>query len=373
MSLNKKKENVKFKDIFIRVYKRFKKARKKFEFQTNFTKDIINSVLDQLKEDWIEQALNKAKETLAPSFDQIPIDLKLRQSNIFRKTYEKIFPVNHAFRMNYRYGREFLDEYMPLSESTYLGRGNYKFVYALPWKMVIKISKNILPSNPLFGSLFHQVQKSPENFLTKEELALFDYLSRNLSNHKKEKLWFKFLRLGLERYHYSIVKQFLPDLVIPTRFFLGVQYRKVPFLDQYIKSIRPMDVQVILTGKHLKEFIKSGKKVKKKGFLSLFSPVLYQFQFDTGSYQNIKRKVLYKIKEDLKRLIYITQKLAKEEKLILDIHTENLIIALPEFELKLFDFHIFDEHLYEYGNGIYYSEKEHIEVIEQFIESFGLE
>ncbi|MFN3603803.1 MAG: hypothetical protein ACK4UJ_03710 [Leptonema sp. (in: bacteria)] len=364
---------MKFKDIFIQTIKRIKTAKKKFEAKTEFSKDIIQNLIESLSEDWIEKALNKAKETLAPSFEEIPIDLQLRQSNIFRKTYNKIFPVNHAFRINYRYGREFLDEYMPISENTYLGRGNYKFVYALPWKMVIKISKNILLSDPIYGSLFTQVRKDPEKFLTKEEISLYEYLSKNFRRSQKEKLWLKFLRLGLERYHYIIVKEYLPDLVIPTRFFMGVQYRKLPFMEQYVKSIRPMDVQVILTGKHLKQFIKSGKRIKRKGILNYLLPSSFEFKFDVGIYGNVKKKILVKIKEDLRRLIFFTKKLAKEEKLILDIHTENLIISLPEFELKLFDFHIFDEHLYDYGDGVMNPEQEHIEIIEQFIESFGLE
>ncbi len=364
---------MKFKEIFIKTYKRIQRAKRKFEANKEFSKDFLNNILENLSEDWIEKALKKAKESLAPSFEEIPINLQLRQSNIFRKAYEKIFPVNHAFRINYRYGKEFLDEYMPISQETYLGRGNYKFVYALPWKMVIKISKSVLLSNPLFGSLFTQVKKNPENFLTKEELLLYDHLSQKISKFKRERLWFKFLRLGLERYHYSIVKKYLPDLVIPTRFFMGLEYRKLPFSNQFVRSIKPMDVQVILTGKHLKEFIKFGKKVKRKKLLDYLLPPSYEFHFDTGIYSKVKKKILIKIKEDLKRLIIFTEKLAKEEKLILDIHTENLIISLPEFELKLFDFHIFDEHLYTYGDGILNPEKKHIEVIENFIESFQLE
>lgn len=365
---------MKFKDIYFRVKARIKKAKIELEERSFLTKDAIKSIVDSFSEDWIEKTLQKAKETLAPSFDEIPIDFQLRQSSWVRKLYERIFPVSHAFRISYRYGREYLDEYMPISNDTFLGRGSYKFVYALPWKMVIKISKSILPSDPLCGSLFKDVQKQPERFLTREEIALYEYLSKKMIKPQKEYLWFKFLRLGLERYHYVIVKENLPDLVIPTRFFMGMRYRNKPFSKNHLESIRPMDVQLMLTGKHLKEFAKAGKKIQPRSkFLQLFKPPTYEFTFDIGSFGHIKKKVLIKIKEDLLRLIRFTERLAKEEKLILDIHTENLIITIPEFELKLFDFHIFDEHLYDYGDGILNPEKEHIEVIEKFIESFGLE
>jgi hypothetical protein len=365
---------VKFKDIYLRVKARIKNASKKLEERRFLNRDAIKNIVESINEEWIEKAFQKAKETLAPSLDEIPIDFQLRQSHWIRKLYEKIFPVSHAFRISYQYGREYLDEYMPISNDTYIGRGSYKFVYALPWKMVVKISKSILPSDPICGSLYKEVQKYPEKFLTKNEIALFEYLSRKMIKHRKEYLWFNFLRLGLERYHYAIIKENLPDLVIPTRFFMGVRYRNRPFSSNHLETICPMDVQLMLTGKHLKEFAKAGKKIQPKNrLLRIFSSPTYQFTFDIGNFGHIKKKVLLKIKEDLLRLIRFTERLAKEEKLILDIHTENIIITIPEFELKLFDFHIFDEHLYDYGDGILNPEKEHIEVIEKFIESFGLE
>ncbi|GIX40365.1 MAG: hypothetical protein KatS3mg129_0098 [Leptospiraceae bacterium] len=365
---------MKFKDIYLRVKARIKKASKKIEERGFLTRDAIKNIVDSISEEWIEKALQKAKETIAPSLDEIPIDFQLRQSNWIRKLYERIFPVSHAFRISYRYGREYLDEFMPISNETFIGRGSYKFVYALPWKMVVKISKSILPSDPICGSLFKEVQKYPEKFLTKEEFALFEYLSNKMIKPKREYLWFNFLRLGLERYHYAIVKENLPDLVIPTRFFMGMRYRNRPFSNNHIETIRPMDVQLMLTGKHLKEFAKGGKKIQHKNkLLRYIIPPTYEFTFDIGNFGYIKKKILIKIKEDLKRLIRFTERLAKEEKLILDIHTENIIITIPEFELKLFDFHLFDEHLYDYGDGILNPEKEHIEVLEKFIESFGLE
>ncbi len=363
-----------FKEIILRVKRRVQKAKDTIEYKKFFSHNALKNILDTINEEWIEKSLQKARETIAPSLDEIPIDFQLRKSSFFRKVYENIFPVSHAFRISYKYGREFLDEYMPISQDTYLGRGSYKFVYALPWKMVVKISKPILPSDPLCGSLFKEVQKYPEKFLTREEIQLYEFLSKNMIKFKKEFLWFNFLRLGLERYHYAIIKKNLPDLIIPTRYFMGVQYRNKPWGKNHIESIKPMDVQLMLTGKHLKEFARAGRKVQRDiKILNLLLPSKYEFQFDIGSFGNIKKKILLKIKENLLRLIRFVDRFAKEEKLILDIHTENIIITIPEFELKLFDFHIFDEHLYDYGDGSIHPIEEHIQVIEKFIESFGLE
>ncbi len=362
-----------FKDIFLRVRNRIRKAQQEVENKRLEFQDAFRNILDSIQEEWIEKSLQKAKEALAPSLEEIPIDLELKKSNLFRKTYEYLFPISHAFRLSYRYNREFLDEYMPISQTTFLGRGNYKFVYALPWRMVVKISKFILPSNPIYGSLFKEVQSRPEYFLTREELNLYEYISRNKKKWFRENLWFSFLRLGLERYHYGILKNALPELVIPTRHFMGIQYRHIPFLENILlESIVPMDVQVILTGKHLKEFAKATRKVDNKSFLNFFSPS-YTIEFDIGTYRNIKKKVLIKIKENLFKLIRFSERLAKEKKLILDIHTENIIITIPEFELKLFDFHIFDEHLYDYGDNTLDPLKDHIEIIKMFIESLGVD
>ncbi|MCS7205609.1 MAG: hypothetical protein NZ853_07920 [Leptospiraceae bacterium] len=366
---------VKLKEIFLRVRERIQKAKRDLEERNLLFKTSLSSITEIISEDWIERALQKARETLAPSIDEIPLNLELRKLGFFRKIFERTFPVTYAFRLRYRYGREFLDEFMPISYDTFLGRGSYKFVYALPWKMVIKVSKMILPSDPLCGSLFTEVRKKPERFLTSEELQLYEHFSKGLNRFQKEFLWFQFLRLGLERYHYAIVKENLPDLIIPTRFFIGMQYRRHFLNDSVFFAIKPMDVQVLLAGKHLKELIKSGKRVYPENLLLRWiTPPKYKFEFDIGVFSNIKKRVLYKIKEDLQRLANFTQRLAREEKLILDIHTENIIITIPEFELKLFDFHIFDEHLYDYDDKLLKNpEKEHIDVIEQFIESFDLE
>ncbi len=362
------------KSIYLRFRARIRRAREQIEYRKFFPKDAIKNIVDSISEEWIEKALEKAKQTIAPSLEEIPIDLQLRQSNWFRRLYERIFPVSYAFRISYKYNREYLDEFMPISRETYLGRGSYKFVYALPWKMVVKISKPVLPSDPIFGSLYKEVQKYPQKFLSKDEILLYEYLTKNKIKPIRQYIWFNFLRLGLERYHYAIVKENLPDLIIPTRFFMGVQYRKRPISKYHIESLKPMDVQLMLTGKHLKEFAKAGRKeISKNKIINFFKPTTYEFHFDIGNFGHIKKKVLVKIKEDLKRLIRFTERLAIEEKLILDIHTENLIITIPEFQLKLFDFHIFDEHLYDYGDGKINPINEHIEVLEKFIESLGLE
>ena len=47
-----------------------------------------------------------------------------------------------------------------------------------------------------------------------------------------------------------------------------------------------------------------------------------------------------KIAFNFHRVIEATRYLAQKEKLILDLHSENIIIMLPEFELRIFDFHV---------------------------------
>ena len=42
--------------------------------------------------------------------------------------------------------------------------------------------------------------------------------------------------------------------------------------------------------------------------------------------------------QDFQRLIQFTEELARKEKLILDIHAENIILSLPDFRLKILIF-----------------------------------
>lgn len=72
-------------------------------------------------------------------------------------------------------------------------------------------------------------------------------------------------------------------------------------------------------------------------------------------------------------MIEVTKFLAEEEKLIFDVHAENIIITLPDFELKIFDFHLFDDFLYEPSEENPNPEMDHINLIEEFIRSFELD
>ena len=332
---------------------------------------VVKSVLDSLKDEALEKAFRLAREQKAPSNDEIPVDFQLRQSTWPRRIYERVRPVSHACRITSRHEREFLDDFMPLSPEAYIGRGSYKFVYRMPWKMVLKVSKEILQSDPLFGSLYREVDSNQERFLEPEELELMEYLSARRML-PRERLRFKFNRLALERLSYWKVREALPDLVIPTKFFMGVRYRRHIHGFGYSEKITPMDSQVLLVGKHLKEFATAGKEMPRGRFFRKFKP-RFEFLFDSGRFGKIKKKVLVKIAEDFQRLIRFTEFLAYREKLILDIHTENIIITLPDFQLKVFDFHLFDEHLYEPSLKFDRPEKDHIEVIEKFVESFHLD
>ncbi len=357
------------RDIFHRVRRRIRNARDRVGVQGQRAADVMRSAFD---EDWIDRALEKARETLAPRKELIPVDFQLRQHSLPRRIYERMVPLSHVMRMQMRYDRPFLDDFMPVGPDSYIGRGSYKFVYSLPWKMVLKVGKKILPSDPLCGSLFREVAGKPEKFLKKEELELMDYLcSRRRTTAGKERIRFNFYRLGLERYSYAIVKQALPDMVLPTRFFMGVRYRQSLFGHGHTETLRPMDTQLLLTGKHLKELAVSGKEAEQGRLGRFFSP-RFEFTFDIGRFGTVKKKQLEKIRDDLLRLVRFTETLADRDRLILDIHTENLIITIPDFELKIFDFHIFDEHLYTMARGYDRPEQEHIEVIEKFIASFGL-
>lgn len=356
------------RDIFRRVRSRVREARERVGEQGQKAAVVMRSAFD---EEWIDRALEKARETLAPRKELIPVDFQLRQHSLPRRIYERVLPLSHVMRLQMRYERPFLDDFMPVGPDSYIGRGSYKFVYSLPWRMVVKVGKNIMPSDPLCGSLFREVAREPEKFLKKEELELMEFLCRGRTTAGKEKIRFNFFRLGLERYSYAIVKQGLPDMVLPTRFFMGIRYRRSLFGRGHTETMRPMDTQLMLVGKHLKELAVSGKKAKQGRVGQFFNPK-FEFEFDIGRFGAVKKKQLEKIRDDLLRLVGFTEALAEKEKLILDIHTENLIITIPEFELKVFDFHIFDEHLYTAARGYDRPEQEHIEVIGKFIDSFGL-
>ncbi len=333
---------------------------------------VVRSVLDSLKDETLERAFRLAREQEAPSNDDIPVDFQLRQSSWPRRLYERARPVSHVFRITSKYDREYLDDFMPISPEAYIGRGSYKFVYRLPWKMVLKVSKEVLPSDPLFGSLFREVDANQERFLEPEELGLLEHLTAKGRGLNKERLRFKFNRLALERYSYWKVREALPDLVIPTKFFMGVRYRRNMIRFGHSEKLTPMDSQVLLIGKHLKEFAMAGKEMPRARIFRKLLP-RFEFVFDSGRFGQIRKKVLVKIAEDFQRLIRFTEFLALREKLILDIHTENIIITLPDFQLKVFDFHLFDEHLYEPSLKFDRPEKDHIEVIEKFVESFHLD
>jgi len=359
---------MRLRDIFGRVRGRIDRAKASVRSQKMSAQDIVRSFVDSFSDERIEKAFELARQRLAPSIEHLPVDFQLRRSYLPRRIYEKTFPVSHVQRITYKYEREFLDDYMPISNDTYVGRGSYKFVYLLPWSMVVKVGRSVLPSDPLFGSLYREVSKNQERYLSSDERSLLDFYLRK-RNRSKERLRLKFHRLGLERLHYMKVKEGLPDLVLPTRFFMGMRYRRRPF-GGYSETLTPMDSQIMLVGKHMKEFASAGKPAKQNVLMKRFFP-RYDFVFNSGRFGKIKKKVVIKIREDFRRLIRFTEELAQQEKLILDIHSENIIITLPEFELKVFDFHLFDEHLYEHG-GTAYSEKELIDVIERFVDSLEL-
>ncbi len=362
-----------FRKFYDRVRDRLRRGRKRVEQSGQDAGAYMRSLMDSFSDEkWIEQAFDRARELTAPSIEQLPVDFQLRQSSWPRRLYEHLFPITHIFRLNYKHDREFLEDFMPITPESYIGRGSYKFVYKLPWQMVVKVSKDILGSDPVFGSLYREVVDNKEGFLRPEELHLLDHYESRLPRWRRERLRGKFYRLGLERYHYWIVREQLRDLVLPTKFFMGVRYRRRLNEDFYSRKMMPMDSQVLLMGKHLKEFATAGRK-RDQGLLGRTFMPAYDFEFDIGRFGKIKKKVLLKITEDFRRLIKFTELLATRDRLILDIHTENIIITLPDFQLKIFDFHLFDEHLYEPSNIHDSPEKDHIEVIERFIESFELD
>ncbi|MCW7493749.1 hypothetical protein ND861_13950 [Leptospira sp. 2 VSF19] len=312
------------------------------------------------------------KKEIPIPIEDLPVDEVLRKSGFFRNFYEKLFPVSHVFRITYRYDREFLDNFMPLSQDGYIGRGSYKFVYKLPWNQVVKIGKSKLPSDAIFGSLFKEVGKDLSRFLKPEEVELQNFLKKQTSrDSKKDEIDFKFKRLGLERLHYWKLKSLIPDLVVPTRFFMGMRIRNNPFGIPNV-TLTPCDQQPLLAGKHLKEFTIRNEKLDQNPIMGKLFPK-WKLNFDSHRFGVISKSKLKKIAVDFNRVIEVTKYLAEEEKLIFDIHAENIIITLPDFELKIFDFHVFDDYLYEPSEENPTPEMDHIQIIEEFIKSFELD
>ncbi|MCZ8154587.1 MAG: hypothetical protein O9264_00600 [Leptospira sp.] len=304
--------------------------------------------------------------------EDLPVDEVLRQSGPFRKFYEWAFPVSHVFRITHRYHREFLDNFLPLSNADYIGRGSYKFVYKLPWNQVVKTGKSKLPSDALFGTLYKEVGRDLEKYLKKEEIALKNFLQgKSRFESTQDEIEFKFRRLGLERLHYWKLKSLIPDLVIPTRFFMGVRYRDTPWRIPSI-SLTPCDQQLLLAGKHLKEFTIRNEKVDQIKIMDTLFPK-WKLNFNSHRFGVVSKSKLKKIAIDFNRVIEVTKYLAEVEKLIFDVHSENLIITLPDFELKIFDFHLFDDYLYEPSQENPNPEMDHILLMEEFIRSFELD
>ena len=343
-----------------------KKVKNFFQFKkfSNFIEFLEKGLENEL-------SFNPSKTDPPIPLEELPLDVSLRKSGIFRKIFESIFPVTHIFQATYRFDDIFLENFMPIHNKDFIGRGSYKFVYKLPWNQVVKVGKSKLGSDPLFGSLYKEVSKNLNIYLKPEELELKNYLqSKCFRDTSKELLDFKFRRLGLERLHYWKLKNLLPDLVLPTKYFMGIRYRATPLGIPYT-TITPCDNQIIIPGKHLKEFVKLKEKEKQNPLESKFLPK-WKLNFDTHRFGTISNSQLKKIAYNFHRVIEATRYLASKEKLVLDLHSENIIIMLPEFELKIFDFHVFDEHLYELGENGISPEEEHINTINQFIDSFEL-
>jgi len=358
---------VNLRDSLRRLGRKIRRSSDTLAYRSRQAGDLMLSVLEQ-GDEALEKAFELARLRKAPAPSEMPVDFALRDSPLLRKAYETIVPVSHVFRMGFRHDREYLEDFMPISNEAFIGRGSYKFVYHLPWQMVVKVSKEVLPSDPLFGSLFREVDRDQSRFLKNEELDLQEFLGRRRRRYIRDRLRFKFNRLGLERYSYWKVREALPDLVLPTRFFMGLRCRHRMFRTGHYEKITPMDSQIMLIGKHLKEFARAARPSQQSRFMSRFAP-RFDFVFDTQRFGRIKKKVLVKITEDFKNLIRYTELLATREKMILDIHSENIIITLPDFQLKIFDFHLFDEHLYEPSLVHDRPEKDHIELIEKFLGS----
>lgn len=340
-----------------------------------FTLKSLNNIPNfiELLEKGLEKELSYDPKTTNPAIplEELPVDLSLRKSGLFRKGFEKIFPVSHVFQMDYRFEGMFLENFMPIRNDGFIGRGSYKFVYKLPWNQVVKIGKSKFGSDPIFGSLFREVSRNIEVYLKPEELELKELLkSKCWRKSSKELIDFKFKRLALERLHYWKLKNLIPDLVLPTKYFMGLRYRETPW-GIPITTLTPCDIQVIIPGKHLKEFVKLKEKVRQNAFQDKFLPK-WKLNFDTHKFGFVPTSKLKKIAFNFHRVIEATKYFAEKEKLILDLHSENVIIMLPEFELKVFDFHLFDEHLYDPTDDGSSPEEGHIRTINEFINSFEL-
>lgn len=327
----------------------------------------------ELLEKGIEKELipNYKKNKKPIPIEDLPVDLSLRPLGTVRSVYERIFPVSHVFELSYKYDRDFLDNFMPISLDDYLGRGSYKFVYKLPWNQVVKVGIKKFPSDPLFGSLYKEVNRNLEIYLKPEELQLKQFLEKKmLRKTSREVMDFKFKRLALERLHYWKIKNLLPDLVWPTRYFMGMRFRNAPFRLPMM-TITPCDNQNLIPGKHLKEFVKLKEKIKQNPLNDKFFPK-WKLNFDTHKFGMIHKNKLKKIAYNFHRVVEASKYLASKEKLIIDLHSENIIITIPEFELKIFDFHVFDEHLYEPSESGLPPGEDHIQAINEFIDSFEL-
>jgi hypothetical protein len=303
--------------------------------------------------------------------DHIPTNLELRPKGFFRDLYDRLFPVSHVFRITYQHNREFLSDFMPISNEAYIGRGSYKLVYKLPWNHVVKVGKSIFYSDPLFGSLFKEAFNNSEVYLKPDEIELRNFLKSKIrGSSKREAIDFKFARLGMERLHYWKVKGLLPDLVLPTRFYMGLRFRNRPCSEPG-STLTPCDTQPLIPGKHLKEFVSLNEKLKKNPLEDKLFPK-WKLNFDLNKFGIVNKSKLKKIAFNFHRVIEATKYLAKEENLILDLHSENIIITLPDFELKIFDYHVFDDHLYEATSNRLSPEEDHIKTIQKFINSFEL-
>ncbi len=352
-------------------FRLFEKWKDKVKDFFDLSKDRIPNIVDYLEKGLDKEFFKDPRSLLPPiPIEFLPVDMGLRKSGMFRRFYEWLFPVTHLFRVTYKYDGQFMDEFMPLHQDNFIGRGSYKFVYRLPWNHVVKIGKSKLLSDPLFGTLYKKVGNELESYLKPEEMQLKNFLQKKAGNTESEKIEYNFRRLGLERFHYWKIKTLLPDLVLPTRHFMGLRFRTGLF-SYPIMTMTPCDNQLLIPGKHLKEFVELKEK-EKQGFFEDTVLPSWKLNFNYQRFGEVSVSKLKKIAYNFHRVIEATKYLAEKEKLILDLHSENIIIVLPEFELKIFDFHLFDEHLYDFGDGTTSPVDEHIQTIQTFINSFEL-
>lgn len=116
--------------------------------------------------------------------------------------------------------------------------------------------------------------------------------SKVWTRSSKENIRFKFARLGLERLHYWKLKSLIPDLVLPTRYFMGLRARTTPF-GTPILTLTPCDNQNLLPGKHLKEFIRLNEKIRQNPLQDAFFPK-WKLNFDTHKFGVVSRSKLKK-------------------------------------------------------------------------------